>query len=57
LRLPRIPEGKPRNDREKIATDSFERLAMAKAARSPFLPRLVALFQVEKIIAFLKKNI
>jgi hypothetical protein len=34
----------------------FERLAMAKAARSPLLPRLVALLRVEKIIAFLKKK-
>jgi hypothetical protein len=37
-----------RNDREKIATPPFERLGMAKAARSPLLPRLVALFQVEQ---------
>jgi hypothetical protein len=31
-----------------IATPPFERLGMAKAARSPLLPRLVALFQFEK---------
>jgi len=55
--LPWLSFGKPRNGKgDEIATPPFERLAMAKAARSPLLPLLVALFQVEKIIAFLKKK-
>jgi hypothetical protein len=47
--LPWLSFGKPRNGKgDEIATPPFERLAMAKAARSPLLPLLVALFQVEK---------